>query len=376
VNILILHASAGSGHKRAAEALAKAFALAQPDATLAVRDILDFTTPLFRKSYGTGYLDLVRKAPELWGYMYSQSDRHALEPFRQKVRAAFNDAQARAFRNFCDDFKPDAAVCTHFMPLEMLSRRTGARRKERIPLYGVVTDYGVHALWIVQHVRRYFVATEESRRLLIRKGYSAEQVSVTGIPVDSIFASAEPAAQVRARLGLRQDLPTVLIMSGGFGVGPTVDLLRSFVELKGACQLLVVAGANKRLQQDVAHVASTLECPVKVYGFVNNVHELMDAADLVVSKPGGLTTSEILAKGKPMIVVDPIPGQEQRNCEYLLEAGAAVRLYAPEDAPFKVQSLLDDPRRLQQMRVNAQSIARSQAAAEIVHTILADAGRL
>jgi processive 1,2-diacylglycerol beta-glucosyltransferase len=134
--------------------------------------------------------------------------------------------------------------------------------------------------------------------------------------------------------------------------------------------LLVVAGANEKLRKEAIAAASSLQIPVKVFGFVDNIHELMDASDVVISKPGGLTTSEVLAKGKPMIVIDPIPGQEQRNCEYLLESGAAMRLYEPEDAPYKVQTFLTDPVRLMRMQMNAREISHPHAAREIVRDIM------
>lgn len=368
MKILILHASAGAGHKRAAEAVAKALPLEDASAQGVVRDILDFTGAMFRKTYAKGYLDVVRKAPELWAYMFAQSDRTALKPSRKAVRALFNEANAHAFRAFFDAEKPDAVVCTHFLPLELLSRTAGKHGQP--PLHCVVTDFGVHSLWSLPHVDRYYVATEEARRELARKGQPADRIVVTGIPVDPVFAQSEPAAPVRRRLGLQEKLPTVLLLSGGFGVGPAVDLIRSFRDLDSGCQLLVVAGANERLKTEASAAAGAIRIPTKVFGFVNNIHELMDASDVVISKPGGLTTSEVLAKGKAMIVIDPIPGQEQRNCEYLLENGAALRLYEPEDALYKVQLLLANPPRLAQMQRSAREIGRPFAARDIARAVL------
>jgi processive 1,2-diacylglycerol beta-glucosyltransferase len=370
MKVLILHASAGAGHKRAAEALAKGFAAEGGDIEVKVYDILDATSHVFRKTYGKGYLDLVRKAPELWGYMFARSDKKSLVPWRKKVRSVFNEINTLAFRKLYKDFKPDIAVCTHFMPLELLSHQTGIRRRRHVPLYCVVTDFAVHSLWIVENVKCYYVATEEARRQLLRKGQSEKQIKVTGIPIDPVFAGAENPGAVRQRLGLAVDAPVALLLSGGFGVGPTVDLIRAFRKMEKNCQVLVVAGANEKLREEALTAARGLRCPVKVFGFVNNIHELMDASDLVISKPGGLTTSEVLAKGKPMMVIDPIPGQEQRNCEYLLEAGAAVRLYEPDDAPYKIDMLLSDPGRLERMRANAKGIGRPSAVCDIVKDIL------
>jgi processive 1,2-diacylglycerol beta-glucosyltransferase len=161
----------------------------------------------------------------------------------------------------------------------------------------------------------------------------------------------------------------VLLLSGGFGVGPTADLIRSLRELDMPCQFLVVAGANEKMKKEAEAAAAGLSLPVKVFGFVTNMHELMDASDVVISKPGGLTTSEVLAKGKPMIIIDPIPGQEQRNAESLLEAGAAMRLFEVEDAPYKIRLLLSDKARLARMRKSALALGKPRAAFDIVRDI-------
>jgi processive 1,2-diacylglycerol beta-glucosyltransferase len=369
MKVLILHASTGAGHQRAAEALGKAFAIENGNAEVAVRDILDFTSSMFRKTYGRGYLDVVRKAPELWGFMYARSDRKALSPSHRKIRSIFNEINAGAFNRFCKTFDADILVCTHFMPLEILARKQRLRWRD-VPLYCVVTDFAVHALWIAKNVDCYYVATEEARRQLIRKGQPADKIRITGIPVDPVFSQSDTNENARRKLNIDPATPTILLLSGGFGIGPTVDLIRSFRQAPTKCQLLVVAGANEKLRKEALAAADELTMPVKVFGFVDTIHELMDASDIVISKPGGLTTSEVLAKGKPMLAIDPIPGQEQRNCEYLLEAGAAARLYEPEDAPDKVRSILEDPCRMQRMQQNARAIRHPNAARDIARDIL------
>lgn len=369
MRVLILHASAGTGHRRAAEALAAAFTAAQPEAAVTVADILEFTPALFRDTYANGYLRVVRAAPELWGYIYSVSDRKASIPWRRKVRSAFNAINTVSLRRYLRAQAPDVVVCTHFMPLEVVATRIFGRQA-RVPLYCVVTDYAVHALWLVQGVQAYYVATEFARQHLLRKGERADRVVVSGIPVAPEFTASRPAAEARARLGLDPARATILLMCGGFGVGPAVELLQAFQGRDLPWQMLVVAGANAELQRDCEAAATTVGFPVRVLGFVNNVHELMDAADVVISKPGGLTASEVMAKGKPMMIVNPIPGQEQRNCEYLLEAGAATRLYEMDGAPYRLQALLEDPTRLERLRENARQVGRPHAAADVVADIL------
>jgi processive 1,2-diacylglycerol beta-glucosyltransferase len=369
MKILILHASAGAGHRRAAEALGKGFAAACPEAQVEIRDILEFTPAVFRKTYGERYLEVIKKVPELWGYVYARSDKKALEPLRRRLRSFVNKTNTLEFAAFVRAFEPDVVVCTHFMPLEILSRRI-RKGKSGASLFCAVTDFAVHALWVVEHVSCYYVAAEEARRQLLRHGQPEDGVRVTGIPIDPVFARSLPRAEARRRLGIDDSLPVVLVLSGGAGVGPMAELVRAVGASGAACRLLVVAGANAELKAGAEEAARGLSVPVTVFGFVTTLHELMDAADLIVSKPGGLTTAEALAKGKPMLIVDPIPGQEQRNCEHLLEAGAAARLFDIADAGYKIGELLADPERLARMGRQAAEIGHPDAAVAIARDIV------
>lgn len=369
MKILVLHASAGAGHKRAAQALEKAFSVVNPGAEVKVCDILDFTAPIFRKTYGEGYLDVVRKAPELWGYMYSQSDKKAFNPLRRKLRSFVNKTNTISFSMFFRKFAPDIVVCTHFMPLELISTRL-FKGKTDVSLFCTVTDFAVHSLWILENVTGYYVATEEAKRQLLRRGQPEDSVVVSGIPIDPVFIKGLSLEAARKQLKLDVRQPVVLILSGGFGVGPAVELIKAAGSAGVNCRLLVVAGANKELKERAEEAARGISTPVTVFGFVNNIHELMDASDLIISKPGGLTTSEVMAKGKPMLIIDPIPGQEQRNCEYLLESGAAARLFDIDDAGYKIKSLLADKARLARMGRSARQIGHPTAALDIAKDIL------
>ena len=366
MKLLILHASAGNGHRRAAEALVATATAAGHTATM--RDILDFVPTLFRRTYAAGYLNLVRSAPELWGYLFAQSDRKAQRPVERRVRSVFNKFNALSFFRFLSDEKPDAVVCTHFLPLELIGSMPPHRR-HNLPLFGVVTDYAAHALWYCDSVNAYYVATEEALRQLRRKGQPGGGLVITGIPVMPEFSSSTPPAAGRERLGLRADLPAVLLLAGGCGVGPTAEILRACAAEPPPCQLLVVAGSSADLEREARQAIAGSQLAAKVHGFVNNVHELMDASDVVVSKPGGLTTAETLAKGRPMLIVDPIPGQEQRNAEWLLENGAAIRLHESADAPWKLQTLLSDPARLTALAGQAARLGRPGAAKDILNDI-------
>jgi processive 1,2-diacylglycerol beta-glucosyltransferase len=314
------------------------------------------------------YIDLVQKAPTLWGYFYDKADiAHSPDSKRVRARLAFDKLNSRSFKTLLAETKPEIIVCTHFLPLELLSDLKG-RGKLGIPVHAVITDVSPHAFWVYPNIEHYYVATPSAARELQRKGFPAARISVTGIPVDPIFSQRTPATTARAKLGLPEK-PTVLLLSGGFGVGPMKQMLASFKDSRGNLSLVVVAGKNAELEKECKTLAAKLSVPAKVHGFVTNMHELMDAADLIVTKPGGLTTTEILAKGKPMALVAPIPGQEQRNCEYLLEEGAAVRLYDVADSAYYLEQWLFDAARMKRMAAAACAIAKPDAAKTIAAAV-------
>ena len=368
-SILILHATAGAGHTRAAQAIAAA--LVSSGKTHRVVDTLECTSSLFRRMYVKSYIDLVQKAPTLWGYFYDKADVvHSPDSKRVRARLAFDKLNSRSFKTLLEETKPGIIVCTHFLPLELLSDLK-ARGKLDTPVHAVITDVSPHAFWVYRNIEHYYVATPSAARELQRKGFPAESISVTGIPVDPIFSQRTPAPAARAKLGLPEK-PTVLLLSGGFGVGPMKQMLTSFKDSRSNLSLVVVAGKNAELEKECKTLAAKLAIPVKVHGFVTNMHELMDAADLIVTKPGGLTTTEILAKGKPMALVAPIPGQEQRNCEYLLEEGAAVRLYDVGDSAHYLEQWLFDEARMKRMSAAACAIAKPDAAKAIAKAVVGD----
>jgi processive 1,2-diacylglycerol beta-glucosyltransferase len=363
--VLVLSASAGAGHLRAAEAVARAVTLEAPSAEVRQLDVLTLASPAFRGAYSRWYLSLVERAPALWGYLYDRLDRPAK---RRPVdlRRALNHWNTRRLRQAVRDFAPDAVVCTHFLPAEVLGE---ARRKGRLRarLGVVVTDADVHRLWMHVGVDRYFVARPEAGALLEAAGFAAERVEATGIPVDPAFATARDRVQVRARLDLPAAGPVVLLLAGGFGVGPVREMASRLAQARLPARVVVVAGRNEPLRRALAAAAGPR---TRVLGFSREIHEWMAAADLLVTKPGGLTTAEALVRGLPMVLVNPIPGQEERNADALLEDGVAVKAGHPELLAWKVDGLLADAGRLAAMRAAARRSARPDASRRVARWAL------
>jgi processive 1,2-diacylglycerol beta-glucosyltransferase len=245
-----------------------------------------------------------------------------------------------------------------------------ARGRLRARLAVVVTDFDVHGLWVVPHVDRYFVALEETRRHLVRLGVPPARITVSGIPIDPVFADPRNALAMARKHGLDPARWRILVTAGGFGVGPVERLVNALLDLRHSAQVVVICGRSAELKQRLDALAAMrpADGPVtlRAVRYTRAMDEYMAAADLLVGKPGGLTTAEALARGVPMVIVNPIPGQEERNADHLLEAGAAIRGNNLPALAWNVDALLDDPERLAAMRAAARRLARPAAARAIV----------
>jgi processive 1,2-diacylglycerol beta-glucosyltransferase len=367
MRVLIATITAGGGHLQAAAALDEAWRALRPRDTIERVDFQKFFSPLHKKVHADGYLALVEHAPELWALLFKKTDNPKLVRRLTKIRRAFPPNSTRRAIRYLRQFKPDVVFCTHYLPVEIL----GQAREEwagKAPLaVCVVTDFEAHALWMGEAVDLYCVAAEETRARLVARGAVADDVVPTGIPISAKFACEPDAAAVRKRYGLRDDLPILLVLGGGFGMGPVADILAELDKVGQAFQTLVVAGRNEELRRELA-VQDRLH-PTHVLGFVTNMHELMTVSDLVVTKPGGLTTSEALAMGKPLFILNPIPGQEAANSDFLLEHGAAAKANRVEDLPFRLGQLLGS-KKLQELARNARALGRPQAAPDICRAAL------
>ncbi len=370
--ILLLSASAGAGHVRAAEAIEKAFKQRRESFEVDHFDVLNYTNKLFRHLYSKAYIDLVNKMPEVPGWVYDKLDK----PWKnERRRLALDKLNTRPFVKLLREYQPDLIVCTHFLPAEIVS---WLKAKERLASRQViiVTDFDVHAMWLVHHYERYFVALEEARVYLEVLGIPAEKITVSGIPIDPVFAIKKDKREMRAKHGLEPDRTTILLSAGGFGVGSVDALVSSLLPLQHRAQVVAICGRNEELKQRLSKLASQTNRDANVilkpFGYTKEMDELMTASDLVLGKPGGLTTSEALAKGLVFVIVNPIPGQEERNSDHLLEGAAAIRCNNLPTLSYKLDRLLADPQRFKSMQANARRMGHPNAAKEIVDKLAAD----
>lgn len=363
VKATVYSSASGAGHIRAAEALVSAFRSMGADANQI--EVLKYTNRVFRRVYSDLYKELVNKRPGILGWVYDSLDH----PWKfQKRRLAVDMLSSGRLVKLLLKERPDVAVCTHFLPAEIL---VYLRKKKMIdvPIGVVVTDIDAHAMWLYKDIDYYFVAAEETKVYMSALGVPEETIYVTGIPIDPVFGEERQKSEVRAQLGLDPDITTLLVSAGGFGMGPVEALFQALLKIRQPVQIAVICGRNPELEQKLNKFKYTSHS-VKVIGFTSEMEKWMAAADLLVGKAGGLTSAEALARGLVLVIVNPIPGQEERNTDHFLEEGVAIRCNNLPALAFKIDRLLSDKDRFERMRQSVKSLARPHAAEEIASIIL------
>jgi len=360
---MVLSAAAATGHLRAADALVSAFEAKGVSARHV--EVLRHTNPVFRKIYSDLYVELMTRGPDLLGWLYKTFDR----PWQfQRRRLALDRLNTGPLLKLIRQENPDLALCTHFLPAEILLY---LRKKKilDIPVGVVVTDFDAHAMWLLQNVDWYFVACEETRVYLAALGIPPETIFVTGIPIDLKFGMEKHKGEARISLGLDPDKTTLLVSAGGYGVGPVESLVRAIDKVQHPIQIVVICGRNKRLEDHLKSLSET-QHPTKIIGFTAEMESWMAASDLLVGKAGGLTSSEALAQGLVLVIVNPIPGQEERNSDHFLEEGVGIRCNNLPALAYKIDTLLGDKERLSRMQQAVKRMARPNAASDVVSTVL------
>ena len=364
--VLVLTASYGSGHNRVAETLAAEFRRAGAAATV-VDHFHDLVHPSFDRASRALYYAMLRRAPVLWGAAYWIGDQLSVS---SPLLMGFNRLGVRKLRQRMLAESPDHVVSVHPTPVAALSVLWS--RGMRIPPHTTVfTDFVAHTQWIHPHVDRYCVPAEEIAHDLTARGVPRERVVVTGIPVGQEFAQAADRAATRLALGLSPRLPVLLFMDGSSGgFGRLEDATRKILEMEQPLQAVVVTGREEALEARLRSLVAGSEARVKVCGYVDNVRQLMGAADFLVTKAGGLTLAEALATELPMICFGSLPGQEARNERFAAMAGVA--LVASSDAQLHrvIAAALRDPVLLRNIQDRIRIYRRPQAARTIVDLVL------
>jgi len=370
--ILIFYSSLGSGHMSAAQALSEAFRRKQV-ADVQVEDALAYGGALFHASMTNWYLWVSQQAPQLYKMLYEATDLEELDDTIRgnRLLGMVEHAFLSQLRSLVKRVAPDAIVCTQQIPalvLQQLKREGGLSQ----PLYLVITDFMVHSSWIISGVDGYFLPNELTRRILIARGLPQAILHVTGIPVRLEIAEPKSADAMRVRCQLPSEGPLITLFGAGIEPRRVQHMIAQFVQSRTSGTLAVVTGRNATLAKTLADMHDGPHMRLRKLGRIDYVDDLVAASDLVITKAGGLIVSEVLARGTPMIIIDPIPGQEEWNADFVVAAGAGIQLRMPEAVPPAALYLLTQPERLVAMRAAAHQFGRPRAALEIVERVLAE----
>lgn len=363
MKIMIFHASAGEGHRRAAIAIVDALYRAGVSSTdVILADALDYGGSFFKKSYVGFYFWCVKNIPTMWGVFYNWLDNLAIYNFFYPIRRIYNAWHGRKLLAAVMENKPELIICTHFFSAEILghARKIGQIESKVVVL---VTDFHPVRVWMHDGIDEYWVLSVEAKQTLIRRGVAAEKITNGGFPITTQFQRTGNKDNILNKFKLEKNRLTILLTTGSFGLGEQERLL-ALLESEGEhIQCLVVCGRNKALQELLQSKKHAYPC--HVFGFVDFMSELMDAADVMVAKPGGATTAEAMAKGVPMIATGAIPGQETENLKFLLKENAVFSAETPEEIVQVIQRVLKDRQLLDQKRQASDRICNPRAADDV-----------
>lgn len=353
-----------TGHQLAAEAIMEAAAHMDPRVECVGLDAANHAYPLLSDVVNRMYLEMLKRAPIIWSYLYDNPD---IEAVTREARELVTFLSSFRMKQLFKKHHPTAIVCTQAAPA--ISVAAEKRRGHlKTPLVCIVTDFAVHGYWIHPEVDLYLVAHDDVKNALVDKGVSADRIRVTGIPIRPAFGETYDAAAERHRLKLNPTKKTILLMGGGRGLGSLDELVEALKIVPSQFQLAVVSGHNKSLHRKLLKISKGWN-DFHVFSYVKDLPRLMSAADILISKPGGLTCSEALAKQLPMIVTNPLPGQEERNVRFLTKHQVAKIARTPEELIQTVNDLLRHPKKILLMKQRAKLISRPHSAWEAARYI-------
>lgn len=365
MNIIFLTAATGGGHEKAAIALMQYMEKQISGCKTILIDTLKFINPLIDRLVTGTYLSTIRKIPSIYGKLYDFSER---EEFITLLVKGVNGIFSHKLYKIFEQYSPDAVVCTHTIPLQMLS---SLKKKGlvSIPVVGVVTDFSNHFFWKLEGPDALIVAHDRIKKDMVKMGLPEEIIHSCGIPVAECFISSHTnRAQILERMGL-DDKPTLLLMGGSMGYGNMLKIFSELISIRREIQIIAVTGSNIKLKCQLESISQNTNKKVAILGYSDNISELMDASSLLITKPGGVTISEALVKKLPILIISPIPGQEERNARFLINSGASIMINQCDDIKNILESTLDSPSVLKHMTKAADILAKPNACKDICSLI-------
>jgi processive 1,2-diacylglycerol beta-glucosyltransferase len=361
----IFHISEFGGHSKAAQNIEEALIYKNPQIDVLRLNGLGYFFPRGEKVIDFLYTRIIKYAPYLWGKAYDRKNvADAVDPSRKIV----NRFTFGKLKRFVKEYKPDCFVATQAFPCGAIAdfkKNAGID----IPLVAVVTDYHPNRFWLHPAVDRYVVAAQEAKEVLINEGVNADKIKILGIPISVKFLTTYPKNEISQEFGFRPDLDSVLIMGGGLGLGPIKTIAQRLDNLDFNFQIIVVCGRNKGLCGWFKRNKGKFRKPIFAFGYIESIHKIMDFSDIIITKAGGITVSEALAKGLCIIVTNPIPGQEERNVEYLLKREAIAEADRVDEVSEVVKKLLSNKKEMYSLAARAKENSFIDSSLRIVDLI-------
>ena len=370
--VIIFYASYGGGHLSAARSIKENMETNYEDIDVKLIDCMEYVNKTVNKITTKAYSEMAKKAPKTWGRVYWKSQKGPLA----QISTTSNKILSIKLYKLLKDFEPNLIVSTHPFGSQMCAylKKHG---KLNAKIATVMTDYAPHDQWLVfnKYVDYYFVSHDGMKKELHEKGIPNEKIFATGIPLSNKFLLKYDKPTILKSFGLSPDKKTVLFFGGGeFGLGKTqtFKIFKSFVECPENIQIVAISGKNQKMKEAFENLVESLNKTdsVKILEYTNQVPELMSISDLVVTKPGGLTTTESLASGLPIVVINPIPGQEEENATYLEENKVAIWLKKDDNVEAILKDLFSNPEKMQEMKIRARLLAKKNSTKDICRILL------
>ena len=365
-NILLLYITNFSGHHSASLAVEKSLKLISADIKTLNLNAFHYTSPLSEKIINRIYTAVIKRTPKIWDYVY---DNPKFKKKIDKFKDAVHKINSPKLKRLFDSFKPDIIVCTQAYPCGMAAEFK-KNYNSKIPLIGVLTDYVPHSYWVYDDVDYYICPSEEIGRRLVKKGVPEHKIRPLGIPFNPAFSAPVDKNAVLEKLNFTPKIKTILIMGGGQGLGPIKTIVQSLEKVSYDFQEIIVTGTNKKLYKSLKKNLRKYKKKICLLGYAHNINELMSVSDLIITKPGGITTSEALSKKLPMLIIKPIPGQEANNTAYLTEQKAAINIDEPKEINLVIENLFSAPDKLKRISESCGRIAKPSAGIDIARFIL------
>ncbi|KJJ85686.1 monogalactosyldiacylglycerol synthase [Candidatus Omnitrophus magneticus] len=358
---LIFYITENSGHFHAATAIANALNSFDKNIEPILVNAFNYTNPFLGNILTRVYLAVIKKKPEIWSNLYDNPE--VFEKTR-KARMLINKFNMPKIKRLIEKHSPNIIYCTQAFPCGMIAEYKKKYQKD-IPLVAVLTDHAPHSYWIFDEVTEYIVPSKKTAASLEQKGVSPEKIKVYGIPISPTFNKTLDKEKILKDYNLSKEHPIILLMGGSHGLGSIEKTVETFIANKEKIyQLLVVTGINKKLYARLLKIAKGNR-NIRIFGYINKIEELMEIADIIITKSGGITTSEALAKKLPIIIMDPIPGQERLNAEYLKEEGAAIEVSDSNELYKIIEELFASRAKLENMKNNAARLGMPESALKI-----------